>query len=82
MKIKTHPFLAFIYPKNQLCIQLFLLLHHLLSGESDTFGYPISAFLNIIGENLQQKWFEHKSSNVYLHFPSIIRRIINKRLLD
>ena len=49
MKIKTHPFL--LYPKNQLCIQLFLLLHHLLSGESDTFGYPISTFLNYEGKS-------------------------------
>ena len=49
MKIKTHPFL--LYPKNQFCIQLFLLLHHLLSGESDTFGYPISTFLNYEGKS-------------------------------
>ena len=81
MKIKTHPFLAFIYPKNQLCIQLFLLLHHLLSGESDTFGYPISAFLNYEGKSTT-KWFEHKFSHVYPHFPSILRRIINIWLLD
>ena len=52
MKIKTHPFLAFIYIlKTNSVFNFFLLLHHLLSGESDTFGYPISTFLNYEGKS-------------------------------
>ena len=47
MKIKTHPFL--LYPKNQLCMQLFLLLHHLLSGESDIFGLPDFSIFGLWG---------------------------------
>ena len=50
MKIKRHPFLAFIYIlKTNSVFNFFLLLHHLLSGESDIFGLPDFSFFFIYG---------------------------------